>query len=43
MNVKPKTGIPPFLYGGVELNIINVILDWLHILATTVWMGGMAF
>jgi len=25
------------------LNIINVILDWLHLLATTVWIGGMAF
>src|SRR3989304_2599089 len=27
----------------MELNIINVILDWLHLLATTVWIGGMAF
>lgn len=25
------------------MNIINVILDWLHLLATTVWIGGMAF
>lgn len=25
------------------MNIINVILDWLHLLATTIWIGGMAF
>jgi len=25
------------------LNIINVILDWLHLVATTVWIGGIAF
>ncbi|WP_309493375.1 CopD family protein [Candidatus Hecatella orcuttiae] len=25
------------------MNIINVVMDWLHLLATTVWIGGMFF
>lgn len=25
------------------MNVINIVMDWLHLLATTVWIGGMSF
>ena len=25
------------------MNVINITVDWLHLLATAVWIGGMAF
>jgi len=25
------------------MNIVSVIIDWLHLLATVIWIGGMAF